>query len=297
VAAGVARQGSGLSAGEVTAASGAPAPRRGHAWGHPPHHGPPTYLANLGDVFSAVYRRVLPDLPIYPQIMPGMDGYSVLCTRAADGIRKVGRFGDPEQWRFDGSGATPGPSGWTSSRPSAATASSPGQAGSAAGRDAGFATSIDVESTARSANQHGNHLALGTNAMTPHRRVADQPCRLPAVAARRAGLRGNPAAAPVPQPAPAPLGPMLDAPQADLGQVEHLPCDPRRAQRPPRLGSALGRVSQATQPAGRGCTDARPGRRRSPPTRPSQTQGWRSRAAAPAPASVGPRRRGCRRTR
>jgi hypothetical protein len=30
-----------------------------------------------------------------------LDGYSVLFTRAADGIREVGRFSDPEQWRFD----------------------------------------------------------------------------------------------------------------------------------------------------------------------------------------------------
>jgi len=29
-----------------------------------------------------------------------------------------------------------------------------------------LATSIDVESTVRSANQYGNHLALGTNAMS-----------------------------------------------------------------------------------------------------------------------------------
>jgi hypothetical protein len=30
-----------------------------------------------------------------------LDGYSVLFSRAADGIREVGRFSDPEQWRFD----------------------------------------------------------------------------------------------------------------------------------------------------------------------------------------------------
>jgi hypothetical protein len=26
---------------------------------------------------------------------------AVLCSRAAEGIREVGAFGDPEQWRFD----------------------------------------------------------------------------------------------------------------------------------------------------------------------------------------------------
>jgi hypothetical protein len=31
----------------------------------------------------------------------GSDGYSVLCTKAADGIREVGAFGGPEQGRFD----------------------------------------------------------------------------------------------------------------------------------------------------------------------------------------------------
>jgi len=33
--------------------------------------------------------------------MPALDAYSVLCTRAADGIREVGAFGAPEQWRFE----------------------------------------------------------------------------------------------------------------------------------------------------------------------------------------------------
>ena len=33
--------------------------------------------------------------------MPALDAYSVMCGRAADGIRQAGAFGDPEQWRFD----------------------------------------------------------------------------------------------------------------------------------------------------------------------------------------------------
>ena len=33
--------------------------------------------------------------------MPALDGYSMLFTKAADGIRQAGAFGDPEQWRFD----------------------------------------------------------------------------------------------------------------------------------------------------------------------------------------------------
>jgi SAM-dependent methyltransferase len=56
---------------------------------------------DVAEAFSAVYRRVLPDLPFNPWAMPATDGHSVLCTKAADGIREVGAFGDPEQWRFD----------------------------------------------------------------------------------------------------------------------------------------------------------------------------------------------------
>ncbi|MGP3947675.1 class I SAM-dependent methyltransferase [Streptomyces sp. 7N604] len=55
----------------------------------------------VSDAFSGVYRRVMPDVPRNPWAMPALDGYSVLFTRAADGIRQVGAFGDPEQWRFD----------------------------------------------------------------------------------------------------------------------------------------------------------------------------------------------------
>jgi hypothetical protein len=33
--------------------------------------------------------------------MRAMDAYSVMCATAADGIREVGAFGAPEQWRFD----------------------------------------------------------------------------------------------------------------------------------------------------------------------------------------------------
>jgi SAM-dependent methyltransferase len=56
---------------------------------------------DLGEAFSAVYRRVLPDSPVYNRIMPGLAAYSALFTKAADGIRAVSAFGEPEQWRFD----------------------------------------------------------------------------------------------------------------------------------------------------------------------------------------------------
>ena len=56
--------------------------------------------ADLGEAFSAVYRRVLPGSPFSRGTMPGLDAYSALFTKVADGIRQAGAFGDPEQWRF-----------------------------------------------------------------------------------------------------------------------------------------------------------------------------------------------------
>lgn len=55
----------------------------------------------LAEAFSAVYRRVLPDASLYHRAMPGLDGHSTLLARAADGIRRSGAFGEPEQWLFD----------------------------------------------------------------------------------------------------------------------------------------------------------------------------------------------------
>lgn len=56
---------------------------------------------DVGEAFAAVYRRVLPDSPLHQRAMPGLEVYAVLFTRAADGIRRAGAFGEPEQWRFD----------------------------------------------------------------------------------------------------------------------------------------------------------------------------------------------------
>ena len=54
----------------------------------------------VGEAFSAVYRRAMPDLPFDIWARP-MDAYSAMCAKAADGIRQANAFGDPEQWRFD----------------------------------------------------------------------------------------------------------------------------------------------------------------------------------------------------
>ncbi|MBT2489469.1 class I SAM-dependent methyltransferase [Streptomyces sp. ISL-96] len=58
---------------------------------------------DVAGAFAAVYRRVMPDSPFSLQAMTSqaLDGYQVLFTKAADGIREAGGFSDPEQWRFD----------------------------------------------------------------------------------------------------------------------------------------------------------------------------------------------------
>jgi len=56
---------------------------------------------DVGEALSAVYRRVLPDLPVDPPDNARLGRYSLLLARAAEGIRAVGGFSEPEQWRFD----------------------------------------------------------------------------------------------------------------------------------------------------------------------------------------------------
>ncbi|MEO3812232.1 class I SAM-dependent methyltransferase [Sphaerisporangium sp. B11E5] len=55
---------------------------------------------DLNEAFGAVYRRVLPDLPMIQGANPGPDGYSALCAKAAGGVRQAGAFGEPQEWRF-----------------------------------------------------------------------------------------------------------------------------------------------------------------------------------------------------
>jgi SAM-dependent methyltransferase len=57
--------------------------------------------SDLAAAFSAVYRRALPDSPFAKGAMPGLDAYSAFFTKAIDGMRQAGGFGEPEQWRFD----------------------------------------------------------------------------------------------------------------------------------------------------------------------------------------------------
>ena len=56
------------------------------------------------EALATVYRRVVPDSPfnLSSQLAgSALDAYQPLFAKIADGIREVGGFGDPEQWRFD----------------------------------------------------------------------------------------------------------------------------------------------------------------------------------------------------
>jgi hypothetical protein len=56
----------------------------------------------LADAFAAASRRVLPDaLAARLEAEPRTEGSSMLSTKAADGMRQAGAFGDPEEWRFE----------------------------------------------------------------------------------------------------------------------------------------------------------------------------------------------------
>ena len=55
----------------------------------------------LNEAMGAVFRRIAPDTRVH-RGLPGPDGYSALCAKAAAGMRQAGAFGEPEQWRIDG---------------------------------------------------------------------------------------------------------------------------------------------------------------------------------------------------
>jgi SAM-dependent methyltransferase len=55
----------------------------------------------VGEAFAAVHRQVMGDTSGNIWTTPMLDVYSPGFTKAADGIREAGAFGDPEQWRFD----------------------------------------------------------------------------------------------------------------------------------------------------------------------------------------------------
>ncbi|TWP48011.1 class I SAM-dependent methyltransferase [Lentzea tibetensis] len=54
---------------------------------------------DLVDACAEVHRRVMPGPLAEMATRPALDGYSMLCDRAADGLR--GAFDEPERWRFE----------------------------------------------------------------------------------------------------------------------------------------------------------------------------------------------------
>jgi SAM-dependent methyltransferase len=68
-------------------------------------------LAPFGHVFelppavtealAEAYQRVVPDSPIRPAAGSMLDAYRALYGKAADGIRAVGGYDEPEVWRYD----------------------------------------------------------------------------------------------------------------------------------------------------------------------------------------------------
>ncbi|WP_031466462.1 class I SAM-dependent methyltransferase [Sciscionella sediminilitoris] len=56
--------------------------------------------AEIGAAMAEVYRSVLPESPINRIATCGEDPYGELCTKAAEGMRHSGAFGEPQRWRF-----------------------------------------------------------------------------------------------------------------------------------------------------------------------------------------------------
>ncbi len=59
--------------------------------------------SDLAEAFAAVYRRVMPDSPLFRggAGTTGANAYRGTCAEATGGMRQAGAFGDREQWRFD----------------------------------------------------------------------------------------------------------------------------------------------------------------------------------------------------
>ena len=54
----------------------------------------------LAEEFAAVYRRVVPEVPVLGRVAPATAGYGVFHERTVDGLRATGAFTAPEQWKF-----------------------------------------------------------------------------------------------------------------------------------------------------------------------------------------------------
>ncbi len=58
---------------------------------------------DLAEAVATVCQRAVPDAPFDFRAMTrgGLDANQPILTKAADGMRESGAFGEPEQWRFD----------------------------------------------------------------------------------------------------------------------------------------------------------------------------------------------------
>jgi SAM-dependent methyltransferase len=56
---------------------------------------------DIARALAEVYRISAPEMPFNPWGSPGPGGYLAMCTKAADAMRQVGMFDEPEQWQFD----------------------------------------------------------------------------------------------------------------------------------------------------------------------------------------------------
>lgn len=57
--------------------------------------------SDLTEAFVDVYRQVFPEAPFNPWARPPMEAYATVFSKAADGMRETGAFGDEDLWLFD----------------------------------------------------------------------------------------------------------------------------------------------------------------------------------------------------
>src|SRR6202167_1247651 len=56
---------------------------------------------DLAEAFAGVFRRVLPDSPLFQRPVHGAEAYCGQSDKAAGEIRDTSAFGDPEHWEFE----------------------------------------------------------------------------------------------------------------------------------------------------------------------------------------------------
>ncbi|WP_145229265.1 class I SAM-dependent methyltransferase [Rudaeicoccus suwonensis] len=56
---------------------------------------------DLAESLALVYARILSDTPFSQGMFAGPDAYAPIFDKTSDGIRRAGRFSEPERWRTD----------------------------------------------------------------------------------------------------------------------------------------------------------------------------------------------------